>query len=128
MSSTAAPQQDPIHDSGRGMAVGDVEAGFPEGRHASQVEVAGTQVSGERFRRLEDRPRDAGQVVEVEASFTFIGRVIGCQEADGSVEQRELVDGARVVRHQHVADEHQLVDVAMIGDVDSEAGQGGRDP
>ena len=62
----------------------------------------------------------ARAVVEVEAALLLVRLVVGREEDHRPVEQRELVDRARVVGHEHVADEHQLVDVGVVRDVDGE--------
>ena len=90
-----------------------------EPRSKSPVAEVSRHVVG----RLEDRPGDAGPVVEVEPALALVGLEVGGEEDHRPAEQRELVDDARVVGDEDVADEQQLVDVGVVRDVDREAGE-----
>ena len=73
---------------------------------------------GELVGRLEHGARNAGAVVEVEATLASYAVVVRGEERHRPAEERVLVDRAGVVGDEDVADEHQLVDVRVVGDVD----------
>ena len=82
---------------------------------------------GELLGGLEDGPGDARPEVEVEAPLVEVVVVVGGEEGHRPAEQRELEDRAGVVGDEDVADEHQLVDVRMVGHVDRERREVRRD-
>ena len=91
------------------------------------VEVVRLDRGGELRSRGEDRARQVGGKVQVEAALAAVRVVVGGQERDRATEERELVDRARVVGHEDVGDEHQLVEVRVGGRVDRERGEVRRD-
>ena len=65
-------------------------------------------------------PGHARPEVDVEAALALVGVRIRGEERHRPAEQRVLEDRARVVGDEQVGDEHELVHVGPVGDVDRE--------
>ena len=117
-------QHDQVHEPLRCMAVRDVERGAGKGRDPVRVEVARLHPGCERLGRLEHGPGDAGPEVEVEPALALVRVRVRGEEGHGPPEERELEHRARVVGDHEVGDEHQLVHVRPVRDVDGKPGHG----